>query len=146
MGRAARLDICRAARLWGCMSFGRSHRISRLYNLVVRVTLCVRCGGTYMHVLLWCTLCTRGAAVPTYPGCAMYAGPMPGTEACIFGTPRGIAGCTTGHRRFAARRGTILRHCQRSSTGEECGHNCESLQGSHVRTPKTQRLSPRAVR
>jgi len=65
-----------------------------------------------------------------------------GDRSCIFGTPRGIAGCTTGHRRFAARRGTILRHCQRSSTGEECGHNCESLQGSHVRTPKTQRLSP----
>src|SRR5215831_10090245 len=70
----------------GCMSFGRSHRISRLYNLVVRVTLCVRCGGMYMYVLLWCTLCTRGAAVPTYPGCAMYAGPMPGTEA-VFSEP-----------------------------------------------------------
>src|SRR6516162_9572850 len=66
--------------------------------------------------------------------------------------PIAVDGCTTippaanpttaisaaSYRRLAARRGTVLRYRQRSSTREQRGYNRESLQGGHhVRTPKT---------
>jgi hypothetical protein len=44
------------------------------------------------------------------------------------------------NRPIIARRETVLRQRQRSSTRDQRGHNCECLQRSHVRTPKTQRL------
>src|SRR5215831_4036618 len=52
-----------------------------------------------------------------------------------YGGCTGVAPCTAGYGRIAAGRGA-LRHCQRSATRQQCGHNRESLQG-HVRTPKT---------
>lgn len=47
----------------------------------------------------------------------------------------GIARSAAGYRRVAARR-WALGDRQRSATGEQRDHNRESLQGSHVRTPK----------
>lgn len=83
------------------------------------------------------------AAVRRIVGIQVPVGPIPvtvGTTSIPATTPAAAIGAA-GHWRLAACRQAILCHRKRSSTREHRNHKREVLQGSHLRTLFTPRLT-----